>query len=194
MYSTNATVDQIYCKGPAAQLDKKINDLVPLSFDCITTGGVQKILLIQLCFFIATRPASPGFFNHARHVFVPLIEFASYQSLKFESISVEAFSFGNEQYVVFAQPFIGKCSFLEWDHVEMVFRSFDDIDSKQRLFRIRCHVVVIELCESKMRRGMRLKDEPLDGDIRPEQVKLSCFSLLFLLTRHIHGDLQTSGH
>lgn len=57
-------------------------------------------------------------------------EFASYQSLKFESISVEAFSFANDQYVVFAQPFIGKCSFLEWDHVEMVFRNFDDIDSK----------------------------------------------------------------
>lgn len=39
IYSTNATVDQIYCKGPAAQLDKKINNLVPQSFDCITTGG-----------------------------------------------------------------------------------------------------------------------------------------------------------
>lgn len=63
-------------------------------------------------------------------VLVFLAEFASYQSLKFESISVEAFSFGNDQYVVFAQPFIGKCSFLEWDHVEMVFRNFDDIDSK----------------------------------------------------------------
>jgi len=47
IYSTNTTVDQIYCKGPASKLDKKINDLVPLSFDCITTGEVQKILLIN---------------------------------------------------------------------------------------------------------------------------------------------------
>ncbi|XP_061692518.1 leucine-rich glioma-inactivated protein 1-like isoform X2 [Syngnathoides biaculeatus] len=94
IYGTNATVDQIYCKGPSALQDKKINDLVPQSFDCIST------------------------------------EFASYQSLKFESISVEAFTFGEDQYVVFAQPFIGKCSFMEWDHVEMVFRNFDDIDSK----------------------------------------------------------------
>lgn len=62
--------------------------------------------------------------------FASFTEFASYQSLKFESISVEEFSFGSDQYVVFAQPFIGKCSFLEWDHVEMVFRNFDDIDSK----------------------------------------------------------------
>uniref|UniRef100_A0A3B4ZFX3 Leucine-rich glioma-inactivated protein 1 n=1 Tax=Stegastes partitus TaxID=144197 RepID=A0A3B4ZFX3_9TELE len=105
IYSTNATVDQIYCKGPASQLDKKINDLVPQSFDCITT------------------------------------EFASYQSLKFESISVEAFSFRNDQYVVFAQPFIGKCSFLEWDHVEMVFRNFDDIDSTSTVI---CKPLVID--------------------------------------------------
>uniref|UniRef100_A0A7N8YQ92 Leucine-rich glioma-inactivated protein 1 n=1 Tax=Mastacembelus armatus TaxID=205130 RepID=A0A7N8YQ92_9TELE len=105
IYSTNATVDQIYCKGPASQLDKKINDLAPQSFDCITT------------------------------------EFASYQSLKFESISVEAFSFGDDQYVVFAQPFTGKCSFLEWDHVEMVFRNFDDIDSASTVI---CKPLVID--------------------------------------------------
>lgn len=62
--------------------------------------------------------------------FVSLAEFESYQSMDFNSISVEAFSFGNDQYVVFAQPFSGKCSFLEWDHVEMVFRNFDFIESK----------------------------------------------------------------
>ncbi|KAJ3610379.1 hypothetical protein NHX12_022471, partial [Muraenolepis orangiensis] len=95
MVHTNATVDQIYCKGPESHLDKKINDLVPQSFDCITT------------------------------------EFASYQSLKFESLS----------YVVFAQPFIGKCSFLEWDHVEMVFRNFDDIDSTSTVV---CKPLVID--------------------------------------------------
>ncbi|KAK7901289.1 hypothetical protein WMY93_018058 [Mugilogobius chulae] len=105
IYSTNATVDQIYCKGPASQLDKKINDLQPQSFDCITT------------------------------------EFASYQSLKFESISVEAFTFGQDQYVVFAQPFIGKCTFLEWDHVEMVFRNFDDINSTSTVM---CKPLIID--------------------------------------------------
>lgn len=57
-------------------------------------------------------------------------EFASYQSLKFESISVEAFTFGKDQYVVFAQPFAGTCSFLEWDHVEMTFRTYDTIESE----------------------------------------------------------------
>lgn len=57
-------------------------------------------------------------------------EFASYQSLKFESISVEAFTFGMDQYVVFAQPFAGTCNFLEWDHVEMTFRTYDTIESE----------------------------------------------------------------
>ncbi|MBN3312295.1 LGI1 protein, partial [Atractosteus spatula] len=56
-------------------------------------------------------------------------EFAAYQTLKFESISVDSFSYMNDEYVVFAQPFIGKCSFLEWDHVEMVFRNYDNINS-----------------------------------------------------------------
>lgn len=63
-------------------------------------------------------------------VMSPFPEFASYQSLKFESISVEAFTFGKDQYVVFAQPFAGTCSFLEWDHVEMTFRTYDTIESE----------------------------------------------------------------
>uniref|UniRef100_H3CTB9 Leucine-rich glioma-inactivated protein 1 n=1 Tax=Tetraodon nigroviridis TaxID=99883 RepID=H3CTB9_TETNG len=103
--STNATVDQIYCKGPASQLDKKINSLVPQAFDCITT------------------------------------EFASYQSLDFKTLSVEAFSFGSDQYVVFAQPFNGKCTFLEWDHVEMVFRKYDEINSTSTVI---CKPLVID--------------------------------------------------
>ncbi|KAG7256819.1 hypothetical protein CRUP_031050 [Coryphaenoides rupestris] len=105
MLYTNATVDQVYCRGPELHKDKEINDLPPQAFDCITT------------------------------------EFASYQSLKFESLSVESFSFQNDEYVVFAQPFVGKCSFLEWDHVEMVFRNFDDIDSTSTVV---CKPLVID--------------------------------------------------
>lgn len=43
---------------------------------------------------------------------------------------MEAFTFGKDQYVVFAQPFAGTCSFLEWDHVEMTFRTYDTIESE----------------------------------------------------------------
>ncbi|KAK1164579.1 leucine-rich glioma-inactivated protein 1b [Acipenser oxyrinchus oxyrinchus] len=105
MHNTNATVDQIYCADPPAYQGKKINDLVPQSFDCITT------------------------------------EFASYQSLKFESISVDSFTYKNDDYIVIAQPFIGKCSFLEWDHVEMVFRNYDNISSTSTVV---CKPMVID--------------------------------------------------
>ncbi|XP_071772579.2 leucine-rich glioma-inactivated protein 1b isoform X3 [Centroberyx gerrardi] len=105
MHHTNATLDQIYCSGPPIHQGKKINDLLPHSFDCITA------------------------------------EFASYQSLKFESISVESFTFGKEQYVVFAQPFAGTCSFLEWDHVEMNFRTYDTIESTSTVV---CKPMVID--------------------------------------------------
>lgn len=105
MYSTNATVDQLHCSGPPAYQGKKINDLVPQSFDCITA------------------------------------EFALKKTLVFESISVESFTFGNDQYVVYAQPFSGKCSFLEWDHVNMEFRAYDTIESTSTVV---CKPMVIE--------------------------------------------------
>ncbi|KAA8581551.1 hypothetical protein FQN60_003132 [Etheostoma spectabile] len=100
MHYTNATLDQIYCSGPPIYQGKKINDLLPHSFDCITAG-----------------------------------------SLKFESISVGAFTFGEDQYVVFAQPFAGTCSFLEWDHVEMTFRTYDTIESTSTVV---CKPMVID--------------------------------------------------
>lgn len=120
--STNATVDQIYCKGPASQLDKKINSLVPQAFDCITTGGARTE--------VSLGPIQPWHPKLTGDLCLFSSEFASYQSLDFKTLSVEAFSFGSDQYVVFAQPFNGKCTFLEWDHVEMVFRKYDEINSK----------------------------------------------------------------
>uniref|UniRef100_A0A8C1YMN6 Leucine-rich glioma-inactivated protein 1 n=1 Tax=Cyprinus carpio TaxID=7962 RepID=A0A8C1YMN6_CYPCA len=56
-------------------------------------------------------------------------DFSLLKSLDFQSISVEAFAFGGDQFVVFAQPFIGRCSFMEWDHVKMEFRNLDNITS-----------------------------------------------------------------
>ncbi|KAJ3607404.1 hypothetical protein NHX12_024455 [Muraenolepis orangiensis] len=105
MVNTNATMDQISCSGPPAHQDKKINNMLPASFDCIKA------------------------------------EFSAYQALKFESISVEAFTFGGEQFVVFAQPFAGTCSFLEWDHVEMNFRIYDTIEGTSTVV---CKPMVID--------------------------------------------------
>lgn len=38
MHHTNATLDEIYCSGPPMHQGKKLNDLLPHSFDCITAG------------------------------------------------------------------------------------------------------------------------------------------------------------
>ncbi|XP_064418818.1 leucine-rich glioma-inactivated protein 1b isoform X3 [Latimeria chalumnae] len=91
LYSTNATVEQIYCASPPEYQGHKINDLSPKEFDCITT------------------------------------EFAVYQSLPFQSLSVDSFYYTNDNHVVIAQPFTGNCNFLEWNPVEMVFRNYDNI-------------------------------------------------------------------
>ncbi|KAB5555325.1 hypothetical protein PHYPO_G00032480 [Pangasianodon hypophthalmus] len=105
MHNTNATVDQIHCSGPALYQGKKINELMPQAFDCITA------------------------------------EFVSKKTLKFESISVETFTVGNDQYAVFAQPFAGTCSFMEWDHVNMEFRHYDSIESTSTVV---CKPMVID--------------------------------------------------
>lgn len=40
MHHTNATLDEIYCSGPPIYQGKRLNDLLPHSFDCITSGVV----------------------------------------------------------------------------------------------------------------------------------------------------------
>ncbi|XP_043912599.1 leucine-rich glioma-inactivated protein 1 [Protopterus annectens] len=105
LVSTNATVEHIECASPPQYKGRKINDLVPKDFDCITA------------------------------------EFVVYQSLPFQSISVESFSYMNDEYISIAQPFTGKCSFLEWDHVEMVFRNYDNITGSSTVV---CKPIVID--------------------------------------------------
>lgn len=113
-------------------------------------------------------------------------EFASYQSLKFESISVEAFTFGMDQFVVFAQPFAGTCNFLEWDHVEMTFRTYDTIESEFKrgaCGTVRCIVelsAVATYCPPTMPRG------------QSQNRTLGELSSVFFF-RHIHCCLQAHG-
>lgn len=54
-------------------------------------------------------------------------EFVLHQILPYESVSVNTFSFKDDVYVAIAQPNVGNCSVLEWDHIEMNFRSFYNI-------------------------------------------------------------------
>lgn len=44
-----------------------------------------------------------------------------------ESLSVDTFSHKNDVYVTIAAPNIESCMVLQWDHIEMNFRSYDNI-------------------------------------------------------------------
>lgn len=55
MHHTNATLDEIFCSGPPIHQGKKINDLHPHSFDCITTGDILlKCLILTLVLSLST--------------------------------------------------------------------------------------------------------------------------------------------
>ncbi|KFM06490.1 Leucine-rich glioma-inactivated protein 1, partial [Aptenodytes forsteri] len=70
-----------------------------------------------------------------------ITEFEVYQSLPYQSLSVDTFSYMNDEHVVIAQPFTGKCIFLEWDHVEVMFRNYDNITGTSTVV---CKPIVIE--------------------------------------------------
>ncbi|KAL0616207.1 Leucine-rich glioma-inactivated protein 1 [Plecturocebus cupreus] len=70
-----------------------------------------------------------------------ITEFAKSQDLPYQSLSIDTFSYLNDEYVVIAQPFTGKCIFLEWDHVEKTFRNYDNITGTSTVV---CKPIVIE--------------------------------------------------
>uniref|UniRef100_UPI00398ECA13 leucine-rich glioma-inactivated protein 1-like isoform X2 n=1 Tax=Pristiophorus japonicus TaxID=55135 RepID=UPI00398ECA13 len=70
-----------------------------------------------------------------------IADFVVYQTLKFQSVSIESFNYMSDIYVAIAQPVAGNCSIFEWDHVEMVFRNFDNITGTSTVF---CKPLIIE--------------------------------------------------
>uniref|UniRef100_A0A8C9W3V7 Leucine rich repeat LGI family member 2 n=1 Tax=Scleropages formosus TaxID=113540 RepID=A0A8C9W3V7_SCLFO len=89
--STNATVSDVICAGPAVMKGKRLNDLASLRNECIST------------------------------------DFVLHQSLASESLSVDAFTYKNDIYVAVAAPNSESCMILQWDHIEMNFRTYDNI-------------------------------------------------------------------
>uniref|UniRef100_A0A8D0GG11 LRRCT domain-containing protein n=1 Tax=Sphenodon punctatus TaxID=8508 RepID=A0A8D0GG11_SPHPU len=68
----------------------------------------------------------------------------SMSSLPDQSLSVDTFPYQGEQHLVIAQPFTGRCSFLEWDHVEGTFRS-STVVCKPLVIEGKLFVVVAQL-------------------------------------------------
>ncbi|XP_020670452.2 leucine-rich glioma-inactivated protein 1 isoform X1 [Pogona vitticeps] len=54
-----------------------------------------------------------------------------FDTLPEQSISVETFNYHGEQNLVVAQPFTGRCSFMEWDHVTGKFRNYAYINGSK---------------------------------------------------------------
>lgn len=65
-----------------------------------------------------------GTFFFFKHAFP---DFVVHQTLPYQSVSVDTFNSKNDVYVAIAQPSMENCMVLEWDHIEMNFRSYDNI-------------------------------------------------------------------
>ncbi|KAG6926099.1 leucine-rich glioma-inactivated protein 1-like [Chelydra serpentina] len=66
---------------------------------------------------------------------------ALFQSLPFQALSVEPFWYRGEQHVAITQPFAGRCSLLEWDHLDGAFRAYAAINGSSP---VACKPLVVE--------------------------------------------------
>ncbi|XP_073502785.1 leucine-rich repeat LGI family member 2 isoform X1 [Phyllobates terribilis] len=68
-------------------------------------------------------------------------DFVVHQILPHESVSVDTFQYKNDVFVAIAQPSMENCMVLEWDHIEMNFRSYDNITGQSI---VGCKAILIE--------------------------------------------------
>uniref|UniRef100_A0A3Q2PZN3 Leucine-rich repeat LGI family, member 2b n=1 Tax=Fundulus heteroclitus TaxID=8078 RepID=A0A3Q2PZN3_FUNHE len=74
-------------------------------------------------------------------------DFVRHQSIPIQSMSADIFSFKEDIFVALAAPNSNSCVIMEWDHIEMNFRKFDNISGKSvvgcKSFLIENHVLII---------------------------------------------------
>ncbi|XP_069487971.1 leucine-rich repeat LGI family member 2 [Ambystoma mexicanum] len=68
-------------------------------------------------------------------------DFVIHQILPYQSVSVDTFTYKNDVYVTIAQPSMENCMVLEWDHIEMNFRSYDNITGQSI---VGCKAILID--------------------------------------------------
>ncbi|XP_053560063.1 leucine-rich repeat LGI family member 2 isoform X2 [Bombina bombina] len=68
-------------------------------------------------------------------------DFVVPQILPYHSVSVDTFHYKNDVFVAIAQPSMENCMILEWDHIEMNFRSYDNITGQSI---VGCKAILIE--------------------------------------------------
>ncbi|KAG7458904.1 hypothetical protein MATL_G00225490 [Megalops atlanticus] len=74
-------------------------------------------------------------------------DFVLHQSVATQSLSVDTFSYKNDVYVAIASPSADSCMVMQWDHIEMNFRTYDNITGQSivgcKAVTIDSHVFVI---------------------------------------------------
>ncbi|XP_075714950.1 leucine-rich repeat LGI family member 2 isoform X5 [Rhinoderma darwinii] len=68
-------------------------------------------------------------------------DFVVQQILPYQSVSVDTFQYKNDVFVAIAQPSMENCMVLEWDHIEMNFRSYDNITGQSI---VGCKAILID--------------------------------------------------
>lgn len=68
-------------------------------------------------------------------------DFVRHQSINVQAMAADIFSFKEDIYVAMASPNTNSCTIMEWDHIEMKFRGFDNIAGKSV---VGCKSVLIE--------------------------------------------------
>uniref|UniRef100_A0A668RK90 LRRCT domain-containing protein n=1 Tax=Oreochromis aureus TaxID=47969 RepID=A0A668RK90_OREAU len=68
-------------------------------------------------------------------------DFLRHQSIPIQSMSADIFSFKDDIFVAMAAPNSNSCVVMEWDHIELNFRKFDNITGKSV---VGCKSVLIE--------------------------------------------------
>ncbi|XP_070620836.1 leucine-rich repeat LGI family member 4 isoform X2 [Erythrolamprus reginae] len=68
-------------------------------------------------------------------------ELVLFDTLPEQSLSIEKFIYHDEENLVIAQPFTGRCNFLEWNHASGKFRSYATINGSSTVV---CKPLVIE--------------------------------------------------
>ncbi|MBN3299962.1 LGI2 protein, partial [Amia calva] len=103
--TTNATVSEVHCVGPAEMKGKAA---------------------LILC--VSPPPLIPA-------------DFVLHQSLASQSLSVDTFHHKNDVFVAIAAPNTESCMVMQWDHIEMNFRTHDNITGQSI---VGCKSVLIE--------------------------------------------------
>ncbi|ETE56571.1 hypothetical protein L345_17718, partial [Ophiophagus hannah] len=143
---TSALVEPIECHSPAELNRTSLSELRPGGFNCITTARKdcqpyheskagswlrQQVLLSWKSQPNGLPTEPPGLRDSTPDrmlisTFLPT-ELVLFDTLPEQSLSIETFIYHDEENLVIAQPFTGRCNFLEWDHVTGKFRSYATI-------------------------------------------------------------------